>query len=55
MLEFARATTDKVGFMDAGEIIETGPPEQLFESPREERTKRFLEHILLRRFFHESA
>ena len=43
---FARAAAHTVVFMDNGEIIETAPPEQLFTSPREERTRRFLEHIL---------
>jgi polar amino acid transport system ATP-binding protein len=43
---FAKAAADKVVFMDYGEIIETAPPEELFGSPKEERTKRFLEHIL---------
>ncbi len=43
---FARAAADRVIFMDNGEIIEQGPPEVLFSSPREERTKKFLKHIL---------
>jgi polar amino acid transport system ATP-binding protein len=43
---FARAAAHMVVFMDNGEIIERGPPEQLFTSPREERTQRFLQHIL---------
>lgn len=43
---FARAAADKVVFMDNGEVVEAGPPEQLFDSPVEERTKRFLNHIL---------
>lgn len=43
---FARAAADTVVFMDAGEIIETGSPDAVFGSPKEERTKRFLEHIL---------
>ncbi len=43
---FARAAADKVIFMDAGEIIETGTPEEVFDHPREERTKQFLKHIL---------
>jgi polar amino acid transport system ATP-binding protein len=43
---FARAAAHKVVFMDNGEVIETGPPEELFASPKEERTKRFLDHIL---------
>jgi polar amino acid transport system ATP-binding protein len=43
---FARAAADTVVFMDKGEIIEKGSPEQIFEHPNEERTKRFLDHIL---------
>jgi polar amino acid transport system ATP-binding protein len=43
---FARAAADRVVFMDNGEVVETGPPQQIFESPREERTRRFLDHIL---------
>jgi polar amino acid transport system ATP-binding protein len=44
---FARAAADRVVFMDEGLIVETAPPEELFSSPREERTRRFLDHILL--------
>jgi len=43
---FARAAAHKVVFMDNGEIIESGPPEELFTAPREERTRKFLKHIL---------
>lgn len=43
---FARAAADTVVFMDKGEIIEKGSPEELFERPKEERTKTFLAHIL---------
>jgi polar amino acid transport system ATP-binding protein len=43
---FARAAAHNVVFMDNGEVIETGPPEQLFKAPREERTRKFLDHIL---------
>jgi polar amino acid transport system ATP-binding protein len=43
---FARAAAHKVVFMDNGEVIETGPPDELFSSPKEERTKKFLAHIL---------
>ncbi len=43
---FAKAAADTVVFMDAGEIIERGTPEDVFQHPREDRTKRFLEHIL---------
>ena len=43
---FARAAAKRVVLMDEGEIVEMGPPEQLFSNPREERTKKFLKHIL---------
>tara|TARA_B100000614_G_scaffold258091_1_gene279557 strand:+ start:252 stop:986 length:735 start_codon:yes stop_codon:yes gene_type:complete len=43
---FARAAADKVVFMDNGEVIESGTPEQVFDSPKEERTRKFLDHIL---------
>ncbi len=43
---FARAAADSVVFMDEGEVIEQGSPAALFESPKEERTRRFLQHIL---------
>jgi len=43
---FAKAAADRVIFMDEGNIIEEGTPESIFSSPKEERTIRFLEHIL---------
>jgi polar amino acid transport system ATP-binding protein len=43
---FARAAAHEVVFMDNGEIIERGPPEDLFTRPQEGRTQRFLQHIL---------
>jgi len=43
---FARAAAHSVVFMDNGEVIERGTPEQVFATPKEERTKRFLKHIL---------
>jgi polar amino acid transport system ATP-binding protein len=43
---FARAAAHSVVFMDNGEVIERGTPEQVFAAPKEERTKRFLKHIL---------
>jgi polar amino acid transport system ATP-binding protein len=43
---FAKAAAETVVFMDNGEIIERGSPDQIFEHPREERTQRFLKHIL---------
>ena len=43
---FARAAAHTVVFMDNGEIIERGPPDAVFANPQEERTQRFLKHIL---------
>ncbi len=43
---FARAAADTVIFMDEGHIIETGTPSEVFDNPKEERTKKFLKHIL---------
>jgi polar amino acid transport system ATP-binding protein len=43
---FARAAADRVIFMDEGNVVEEGSPDELFSNPKEERTKRFLEHIL---------
>ncbi|VAV86505.1 ABC transporter, ATP-binding protein (cluster 3, basic aa/glutamine/opines), partial [hydrothermal vent metagenome] len=43
---FARAVADRVVFMDYGEIVEEGPPEDFFENPKHERTKQFLSQVL---------
>jgi general L-amino acid transport system ATP-binding protein len=43
---FAKKVADRVVFMDGGEIVEIAPPEELFSSPKEERTKEFLAQIL---------
>jgi polar amino acid transport system ATP-binding protein len=43
---FAREVADKVCFLDAGVILEEGPPDQIFSSPREERTRQFLARII---------
>ena len=43
---FAKEISDRVLFMEQGQIIEEGTPSQIFESPRNERTKAFLSKIL---------
>jgi len=43
---FARAVADKMYFFDKGQIVESGTPEEIFRSPKEERTKLFLSQIL---------
>ncbi|TPL96870.1 amino acid ABC transporter ATP-binding protein [Mesorhizobium sp. B2-3-11] len=43
---FARAVADRVIFMDAGQIVEQGTPDEFFARPRHDRTKLFLSQIL---------
>jgi polar amino acid transport system ATP-binding protein len=45
-LGFARDVGDRIVFMDGGTIIEEGPPAQVLDDPREERTKQFLGLVL---------
>lgn len=43
---FARELADKVCFLDQGLILEQGPPDQIFETPTQDRTKAFLSRVL---------
>ena len=43
---FAREVADRVLFMDAGQIIEEGTPEQIFTAPQQQRTRDFLNKVL---------
>ena len=43
---FARKVADQMVFMDKGEIVETGTPEDFFNAPKSERTQAFLKQIL---------
>jgi putative glutamine transport system ATP-binding protein len=43
---FAKQVADRVIFLDGGVILEEGPPDRFFESPKHERTKEFLSKIL---------
>jgi len=45
-MAFASQIADRVAFLDAGVILEIGPPDEIFNHPREERTRQFLERIL---------
>ena len=45
---FAREVADQVLFMDEGVVVEQGPPAEVLERPREERTSRFLGLVLER-------
>ncbi|MEH2471013.1 polar amino acid transport system permease protein [Nitrobacteraceae bacterium AZCC 2161] len=44
-VRFAREVADRVIFMDEGHIIEQGPPEDVLDHPRHERTQRFLRMV----------
>jgi polar amino acid transport system ATP-binding protein len=43
---FARSASDTVVFMDHGKVVESGPPEQIFEAAKTERLQRFLSQVL---------
>jgi len=45
-MAFARDVAHRVVFLDAGRILEQGPPAEVFGNPREERTKEFLTRFL---------
>jgi ABC-type polar amino acid transport system ATPase subunit len=45
---FARTVADRVVFMDAGRIIEEGPPAGFFSDPKQDRTRAFLKQIMHR-------
>jgi polar amino acid transport system ATP-binding protein len=43
---FARAAANRVVFMDEGQVVEIAPPDELFNNPKNERTKLFLSQII---------
>jgi len=43
---FAREVADRVVLMDGGMLVEDSPPEEFFQNPKEERTRKFLSQIL---------
>jgi len=43
---FAREVADRVIFMDEGQIVEEGTPDQIFSAPTQQRTKDFLNKVL---------
>ncbi len=45
-MQFAREVGDRVVFMDAGRIVEQGPPVEVLDRPRHEETRRFLRRTL---------
>jgi ABC-type polar amino acid transport system ATPase subunit len=47
-MDFAREVADEVVVIDAGQIVEQGPPDQIFRHPRHPRTQQFLRKVLRR-------
>jgi polar amino acid transport system ATP-binding protein len=45
-MAFARDIANRVCFLDAGRILETSPPAEMFSAPREERTQQFLQRVI---------
>jgi polar amino acid transport system ATP-binding protein len=45
-MAFAREVADRVCFLDRGQVLESGPPSEMFGNPRELRTRQFLERFL---------
>jgi ABC-type polar amino acid transport system ATPase subunit len=43
---FTREVADRVIYMDEGKIVEEGDPEEIYQSPKHERTRAFLSQIL---------
>ena len=51
-LGLARDIADKEIFMDGGVVVEEGTPDEIFNHPKEERTKQFLARIIATKSFH---
>ncbi len=45
-MAFARDVANRVCFLDAGVILEQGPPDAIFRNPQEPRTQQFLQRII---------
>ncbi len=45
-MDFARQISDRVCFFDQGTVCEEGPPEQIFKTPKNQRTREFLHAVL---------
>lgn len=44
-IEFAKAVSDRVVFMDGGVIVEEGTPEEVIDAPKNQRTQEFLKKL----------
>jgi ABC-type polar amino acid transport system ATPase subunit len=47
-MQFARDVADRVVFFDAGRVAESGPPDEIFSHPKNERTREFLRKVTTR-------
>jgi ABC-type polar amino acid transport system ATPase subunit len=47
-MQFARDMADRILFIDGGKVAESGPPEQIFGSPQNERTRDFVRRVTMR-------
>jgi polar amino acid transport system ATP-binding protein len=45
-MSFARDIADRICFLEAGHILEQGPPNKIFTSPENPRTRQFLARII---------
>ena len=45
-MSFAKEAADRVYYMDEGEFVEIGPPEQVLSTPKDDRTRQFLKRFL---------
>jgi polar amino acid transport system ATP-binding protein len=45
-MSFAREISDRVCFLHLGTLLEIGPPDEVFETPREDRTRQFLQRVI---------
>ena len=45
-MAFARQISDRVAFLDAGSIVEVGPPDRILRNPEQPRTRQFLQRVL---------
>ena len=45
-MAFARDVSDRIVYIDKGDVVEEGAPEEIFTNPKEERTRQFLSRSL---------
>jgi polar amino acid transport system ATP-binding protein len=44
-MSFARRVADRVVVLEKGQVVEQGPPQQIFDAPKTDRTRDFLSHL----------